>query len=103
MNRRQRSRFSQAAEAQSLDDLEFIDEEGRLRPMCLICHTYVQPGETVLQLRRLEVSVGSKSGCTNYEEVFFPDGDEEKVMHEACFASELGMLLSHLSDPPCEN
>lgn len=103
MNRRRRTRRykrTETAEALEIEDLDCFDEDGRLRPLCLICHEYVYPGDTVIQMTRMEVTVGKKSGCTNYEQVYYPDGDEEKIIHEACFASELGFMANKINDPP---
>ena len=103
MSRRRRTRryrTTATAEAVEIEDLDCFDEDGRLRPLCLICHRYVMPGDYIIQMQRMEVTVGRKSGATNYEQIFYPDGDDEKVIHEACFAAELGALQHKLEDSP---
>lgn len=68
--------------------------------MCLICHEYVMPGDQIIQMQLMEVTLGRKSGATNYEQIFYPDGDDEKIIHAACFAAELGGLQRKLEDAP---
>ena len=76
------------------EDLECYDEEGFPRPLCRLCTEPVLPGQELLVLRRAKAAIGKRSGCTNYEDIFFPDGDEEKMVHEDCFVAEYGLELT---------
>jgi hypothetical protein len=75
-------------------DLECYDEEGFPRPLCRLCTEPVLPDQEIMVLRMAKATIGKRSGCTNYEDVFFPDGDEEKMVHVDCFVSEYGLELT---------
>lgn len=62
--------------------------------MCRLCTDPVLPDQEILVLSRAKAVIGERSGCTNYEDLFFPDGDEEKLVHEDCFVAEYGLELT---------